>query len=259
MPTLEWNAVWNGGYDWSNAGEEWSQAWGGSESQWFGCILSRLGSYLPVRTILEIAPGYGRWTRFLMGHCVRLIGIDLSEACVRHCQQRFSDYPQAEFHVNDGKSLSAVADGSIDLVFSFDSLVHAEDDVLEAYVEQIAQKFSPNGLGFLHHSNLGACAPGTRNPHQRASSMTADKFVRFCSSAGLACISQEIVSWGQPELIDCFSMCAPATSTWGRPLRRLENPRFMLETEMLKAISSLYHGTIQPKPSQTEGGLAKPD
>jgi SAM-dependent methyltransferase len=242
MPTVKWNAAtWNGGYDWSSAGEEWSQVWGGSESQWYGSILSRVGSYFPIRTILEIAPGYGRWTRFLLRRCVRLIGIDLSEECVQLCQERFAGYPRAKFYVNDGKSLKAVADGSVDFVFSFDSLVHAEDDILESYVAQIADKFTPNGIGLIHHSNLGACAPGTANSHQRAASMTADKFLAFCSSAGLACISQEIVNWGQPELVDCLSLFTTAGSTWDRPLCRLENPRFMLEAEMLKTISSLYH------------------
>lgn len=250
MPTLDWNAAtWNRDYDWSSAGEEWSQVWGGSESQWFGCIFSRLGRYLPVPTILEIAPGYGRWTRFLLRHCDRFIGVDLSDSCVGFCQKRFSYRPRAEFHVNDGTSLSAAADGTVDLVFSFDSLVHAEDDIVAAYVGQIARKLTPNGLGFLHHSNLGACAPWTGNPHQRAKSMTADKFAGFCASAGLACISQELVNWGQNELIDCISVLTAGGSQWARPLRRLENSRFMLEAELLNATSSLYHAPPAGQPA----------
>jgi len=35
MPELSWNAGHRGGeYDWPQAGEEWSAAWGGSEAQW---------------------------------------------------------------------------------------------------------------------------------------------------------------------------------------------------------------------------------
>jgi hypothetical protein len=52
------------------------------------------------------------------------------------------------FHVNDGRSLAAVADGSVDLIFSFDSLVHVEADVMLAYLEQLAHKLTPHGIGF---------------------------------------------------------------------------------------------------------------
>ncbi len=51
-----------------------------------------------------------------------------------------------------------VADGSIDFVFSFDSLVHAEEDVIRSYLDQLGQKLRPDGVGFLHHSNLGEYA-----------------------------------------------------------------------------------------------------
>jgi SAM-dependent methyltransferase len=242
MPTLDWNSsIWDGTYNWPEAGEEWSEAWGGSESLWYGSILTRIGRYLPAPVVLEIAPGYGRWTRFLLKNCARLIGIDLSEACVNFCRKRFSEYPNAEFHANDGRSLSKVEDGSVDFVFSFDSLVHVEAEIIEAYVLQIAHKLNPQGIGFIHHSNLGACAPDTPNGHMRARSMTADKFLQFCDSAGLVCISREIINWGQPEVIDCLSMFTPANSIWARLSCRLENPRFMLEAEMLKAISPLYH------------------
>jgi hypothetical protein len=48
-----------------------------------------------------------------------------------------------------------VLDGGVDFIFSFDSLVHAEDAVLKAYVAEFAKKLRPNGAAFLHHSNLG--------------------------------------------------------------------------------------------------------
>jgi cyclopropane fatty-acyl-phospholipid synthase-like methyltransferase len=39
-----------------------------------------------------------------------------------------------------------------DFVFSFDSLVHVESDVIENYLTQLAKKLKPNGIGFIHHS-----------------------------------------------------------------------------------------------------------
>ena len=48
-------------YDWKEAGEEWSQPWGSSAAQWAGTIFPRIRECLPADTILEIAPGFGRW------------------------------------------------------------------------------------------------------------------------------------------------------------------------------------------------------
>ena len=242
MPTLEWNSsIWDATYDWSEAGEEWSQCWGGSECQWYGSIFPRIARYLPAPAVLEIAPGFGRWTRFLLKDCHRLTGVDLSERCVHFCRKRFSFHPHVDFYVNDGRSLTNIADSSIDFVFSFDSLVHAEDEVIAEYLREIARKLNPNGVGFIHHSNLGAYPPDTASPHMRSRSMTAAKFAIFCEAAGLACISQEMVNWGQAELIDCFSTFTAAGSKWEHPCCRVENPRFMLEAELLKARSLLYY------------------
>src|SRR4051812_13818536 len=124
-------ALWSGGYDWSKRGEEWSAWIGGSRNHWSMVILPRIHAYLPASTILEIAPGFGRWTQYLLGHCDRLIGVDLSEECVESCRARFADAPHAEFHVNDGRTLDDVEPGSVDFAFSHDSLVHVETDVVE--------------------------------------------------------------------------------------------------------------------------------
>jgi len=157
MATIEQNLQrWKVNYQWSDAGEEWSSDWGGSKAQWYGAILPRIHPYLPTGTILEIAPGYGRWTDHLKNHCEKLIIVDLAENCIEACQQRFASEPKITCHVNDGKSLAMVPDNSIDFVFSFDSLVHAEADVIQSYLNQLATKLKPTGFGFLHHSNLGA-------------------------------------------------------------------------------------------------------
>ena len=156
MPSLEWNKqAWDSEYDWKKlGGSNWSAAYGNTESQWFGSLYPRIHNFVPAMTILEIAPGAGRWTQFLVHQCERLIAVDYSQDCVNICNERFKAIEHATFHVNDGKSLEMVPDGSIDLVFSFDSLVHVEADVMESYIHELARKLKPNGVGFIHHSNL---------------------------------------------------------------------------------------------------------
>lgn len=274
MPTIERNiSVW-ADYDWKQQGEEWSAAWGSSALQWRWSLLPRIEAFVPAGTILEIAPGFGRWTQYLKDKCDHLIAVDLSENCIQSCKQKFSEHSHVAFHVNDGKSLAVVPDGSVDFVFSFDSLVHAEADVLETYMAQLAKKLKPDGAGFIHHSNLGVyrryysvqrrLGLPTRakrmlfkygildNDGLRAISMTAELFERYARQAGLQCISQEIVNWNGRRLIDCLSIFTPMGSKWTRPYKALKNPDFMGEARYVRKLSELYMSSDVPKEHQRE-------
>jgi SAM-dependent methyltransferase len=147
--------TWDRTYDWSGLGDEWSAAWGSPARQWHWTLRPRLSRYLPAGSILEIGPGYGRWSQFLLAECRELVLVDLSASCIEACRERFADSSHVRYVVNDGTSLAALADDSIDLAFSFDSLVHAELDALDGYLAGLATKLKPGGTAVLHHSNLG--------------------------------------------------------------------------------------------------------
>jgi SAM-dependent methyltransferase len=264
--------VWTEGWDWSARGEEWSRWWGGSDSMWRGALLPRLHAFLPASVVLEIAPGYGRWTTYLKDVADRLVVVDLAANCIEHCQRRFADATNIEYHVNDGRSLAMVADGSVDLAFSFDSLVHVEADVLLAYLEQLAHKLSPDGVGWVHHSNAGSyrtrLALARRVPSRllrplidrgvlvdiiawRAESVTADGFAELCERAGLACISQESIVWEHgPYLIDTISVFTRRGSRWDRPRRTVANRHFRAEASRM---AQLYSPTSFPGRSPDAG------
>ena len=56
---------------------------------WRGSVYLRIGRFLPAESMLEIAPGRGRVTEFLLPHCKAYIGIDLAPASVEACRKRF--------------------------------------------------------------------------------------------------------------------------------------------------------------------------
>jgi hypothetical protein len=157
MPTVQENLFLYGKPDrWNDDGEKWSIRWGSSELEWRTSIFPRIRNFIPVSTILEIAPGFGRWTQFLRQYCDNLIGVDVSPACIERCKERFAGDPHANFYANDGKSLDMIEDNSVEFVFSMNSLVFVERDVIAAYLGQLAKKLKRSGYAFLHHSNLGA-------------------------------------------------------------------------------------------------------
>lgn len=269
MPTVEQNQkLWSEEYDWSHMGDRWSAKWGGVDMHWYGTLLPRIHAFLPAGTILEIASGYGRWSHYLKDACDHLILIDLQEHCIEACKKRFADESHIEYYVTDGKSLDMVADNSVDFVFSFDSLVHVESDVIEAYLAQLSQKLTANGVGFIHHSNLGefesyfsmmgSIPAAGRNQlhrrglidkdHWRGQSMTAEKFCQLAASHGLQCIGQEVINWSTKREIDCLSVFCKEGASWARPNVVLRNGRFMDVVQQIGELSRVYGESSWPQP-----------
>jgi SAM-dependent methyltransferase len=244
---------------------------------WWRTIRPRLLHHLPAEAVLEIAPGYGRWTSFLLNECTRLVGIDVTARCVEVCRQRFPE-SRAAFYVNDGQTLPMVAPASIDLAFSVDSLVHVEAPQVESYLQELARVLRPGGAAFLHHSNLGAYADGAGaipawvgERHWRAPSMSAALFRSASRHAGLRCVSQEVINWiGRDAdvdrfrlptrhiaLTDCFSMCVRPVAQDEAPTRVLVNRHFVDEWRGMIALTATY-GDANPRLDEQGAGSTRP-
>jgi SAM-dependent methyltransferase len=239
-------------YDWRQAGEEWSTPWGSSAAQWAGTIFPRISGCVPTGTILEIGPGFGRWTHYLKDYCNELWAVDKSTACIEACQQRFASDSRVHCVLNDGRSLSLIPDASVDFVFSFDSLVHPDREIVEAYLRQLGAKLKLGGKGFIHHSNFGEYvnSPRERLPealakplikvkvldwaHHRNPSMSAEIFRALCEQSGLYCVTQELVNWRGRRLIDCLSLFVRSDSATENPTKIIRNPNFMREAARIR-------------------------
>ena len=249
---------WGTEYGWPTHGDEWSAPWGGVAAQWYGMVLPRIHRAVPAQTILEIACGHGRWTAFLATLCTRLIAVDCSITCVEACRSRFAGLPHVECYVNDGRSLSMVADESVDFVLSLDSLVHVNPEVMHAYMQGLARILRPTGVAFLHHSNLADCPAALRwiwaRPHlwrlasrlrlvdgylHERDPLVGAGLVRESAAAnGLTCAVQEMVQWCHSKAsIDCFSTVVRRSGGRNRLFR---NGRFGQETNGARRLSEMY-------------------
>ena len=280
MPSIEENLDrWNEDYDWRLAGEPWSKPWGGATAQWYGCIYPRIQHFLPAASILEIAPGFGRWTEFLLEHCNTLIGVDVTPKCIEACRERFADRHGARFEVNDGVTLPMVADASIDFAFSFDSLVHVEIEVLSGYLDELARVLTSEGVAFLHHSNYGTyrrsahalaplqrlsrpspgrppgprcCAPGPTGVRTGGRRVSPPRgWPKLREQKGLHCVGQELINWeGGVQLLDCLSVITRAGSRWDHPNNVVKNRLFRLEARAIRRSSSVYNAPDGPRRSR---------
>lgn len=277
MPSVIENQLRWTEHPWEREGHEWSpgQTVAGGEMLWWRGLLPRIATHLPAGRILEIGPGFGRWTQHLLPLCDQLTAIDLTERCITHCRQKFAGIPSFDAWTNDGESLERVPDGSLDFVFSFDSLVHAEAPVLRAYLHQLARKLKPGGTGFIHHSNLQAFSGASgRLPawlvrrSWRGESMSARLFRLYCREAGLECLSQEIINWvSRSRRADRHRIAGPgmpltdALSTFRRPdgldaaptqdwTRVYVNAHFAEEWRQVIVMASVYGRRVAGDPGQ---------
>ena len=145
-----------------------------------------------------------------------------------------------------------IPDASVDFVFSFDSFVHPDRDVVEEYLRQLGTKLKIGGKGFIHHSNFGEYvnSPRERLPealakplikakildwaHHRNPGMTAELFRALSARNGLQCLSQELVNWRGRRLIDCLSLFVRSDSAPENPTKIIRNPNFMREAARIR-------------------------
>ncbi len=231
MPSVLENVRrWKQTFDWSNRGLEWCEGFGGSEKAWAHALLPRIGAFVPTKHVLELGPGYGVWTDYLRPLSKRMTLVDLAPNCIEFCRERFGRRRMA-YHANDGRSLDMVGEGKIDFVFSFNSLVHADWEVMREYTRQLGTKMKPGAWGFIHHSNLGEYEAeigvmDQAHEHWRGRDMTGEKFRQACREAGLVCVMQEIIPWGSERFIDAISLFTRPSRGRELPERVERNPDF---------------------------------
>ena len=156
MNTVEENKRW-GEYNWRKDGDEWNDQadfCNQPYDKWKNSIVEHF-IYKNINkdfTVLEIAPGHGRWSEFILNKCNKLILVDLNPKCIDFCKKKFFNFKNIEYYVNDGKKLNFIKDDSIDFIFSYDSFVHMEKDVIESYFNEFSRILKIGGTAIIHHA-----------------------------------------------------------------------------------------------------------
>ena len=150
--------LWDQVHAWEEDGDEWkgqAVACGVPYERWKQSVIDHLiVPYAPVgSTICEVGPGHGRWTGALAERAGSLHLVDLSPSCLAHCARRYADHRHIRYHQGDGSSLPADLTGEIDLVWSFDSVVHMAPEVIASYLRHIHRVLRPGGVSVIHHAN----------------------------------------------------------------------------------------------------------
>lgn len=150
--------MWDQVHEWAEDGDEWkgqSKVCGVPYEEWKQSLIDHLiAPYVKQGdAVLEIAPGHGRWTGPLAERAGRLVLVDLSPSCLEYCARRFGDMSHIEYRQGDGSSLPDDLTGQLDVVWSFDSVVHIHPTDIASYLRHIHRVLKPGGMSVIHHAN----------------------------------------------------------------------------------------------------------
>ena len=225
-------------------GEDWSAPWGGTHSMWLTSIFPRISQFLPADRIVGIGYGNGRIAKMLQAFTTsELVLFDISDDCVEQCARAFGEPPRTRCLKTDGRSLQGLADDSVDLVFSFYSLVDASAETMQGYLQECRRVLRKDGAAFLHHSNVGMYyrdknSQVDKRLHpfaaRRDISIDAESVQDMASDNNLLCIKQECINWDITDLLsDCFTtLVRPDSNKRTRGPQFINNPSFRNERRL---------------------------
>lgn len=95
---------------------------------------------------LEIGCGVGRLLKPVARRLRKAVGIDISEKMVAYSSDYLRDISNVEVHLNDGRGLPMVADGSIDWIYSHLAFQHMTlPEIVEGYLSECVRVLKPGG------------------------------------------------------------------------------------------------------------------
>ncbi len=167
--------------------------------------------------VVDLAAGHGRNSEKLRQYADKLIIVDINQECIDYCKQRFGQDKNITYVKNDGLSLGQIEDQSVTLVYSFDSMVHFDSDVIKEYLGEFSRILKVGGKCFCHHSNYTGNPGGkfTQSPHWR-NFMSKELFAHYSLKVGLRPIQQKIIDWSESDL-DCLSILQKTEAAQTRP------------------------------------------
>jgi ubiquinone/menaquinone biosynthesis C-methylase UbiE len=157
---------------------------------------------------LELACGYGRNSRKLLEAGAKALTlVDVNADNIAYCRKHIQHLGNVSIIQNNGTDLSTLGDATFTFVYTFDSMVHFDLELVISYLAEFSRVLEPGGMAFIHHSNYSG-SPGTdfrSNPHWR-NFMSAAIVRHVAIRNKFEVVEQQIIGWGGQADLDCLSL-----------------------------------------------------
>lgn len=154
--------------------------------------------------VLEIAFGWGRISsQLLQNHKVNsLTLVDINPINVAYVKKRFQKNKNVYPMVNNGLDLQEIETGIMDFVYSFDSMVHFNHELMAGYISEIKRVLKPGGKCFLHFSNHGKDCNTEHLGTGLRGDMTNEAMLQLVNDC--AVIHNEVIDWAGAKDLDAI-------------------------------------------------------
>jgi len=149
------------------------------------------------QTAVEIGPGGGRWTQYLLGF-QRLYVVDYYEELLSELRRNFHRYSNVVFVHNAGTDFPGIPEGEIDFVFSFGTFVHLDAPIVEAYLHNVKAILKHGGNAVIHYADQTKVM-AQENPG--FSQNNPDMMRRMVRGAGFKVLEEDLTTMWHSSLI----------------------------------------------------------
>jgi SAM-dependent methyltransferase len=115
------------------------------------------------RAVLDAGCGVGYGAAHLAEVAASVVGVDRDEDAIAYARERYAR-PNLELRVGDLLDL-AVADGSFDVVCSFETIEHLDD--VDAFLAEVVRVLRPDGVFLVSTPRVDETTAAPENPFHR--------------------------------------------------------------------------------------------
>jgi len=154
----------------------------------------------PSQACVEIGPGGGRWTRYLVGFS-KLYVVDYHDELLDELKKNFKN-PNIIFVKNNGTDFPSVADHSVDFLFSFGVFVHLDVPLINEYLANMRRILRPAGNAVIQYSDkTKVMAREDAGLDSGFSENDPSRMRKMVTEAGFSVIEEDLTSLWHSSLI----------------------------------------------------------
>ena len=126
--------------------------------------------------VLDLACGMGRTCKWVAPYVDEYVGVDFIPEMIKKAKEYNSEFKNARFVVNDGKTLNVLNVDYFDLIYSELAFQHMLKSVQESYVNEIFRVLKKDGL---FHVQIPRLEYYNNKTYSRTKKETDELFKRF--------------------------------------------------------------------------------
>jgi SAM-dependent methyltransferase len=145
---------------------------------------------------VEVGPGGGRWTRYMLGFRTLYL-VDYHSELLEELKKNFHE-ANLRFIKNNGSDFPGVETGSVNYAFSFGCFVHLDAPIIEAYLKSMYRILMPGGNIVIQYSDKSKIMAQLKSGF---SDNTPERMRRMVLSSGFTVLEEDLTTMWHSSII----------------------------------------------------------